>query len=174
MIVSERQHPPFQGGNNYNSSFNLNFNSNQPPLRELVLGQVKINENINKKLLANEKSLESLNIKLETLSSTLKNQSCFNKKVESLLAQIAASVPVSENVKVVTTRGGKSTCDPPHPNHAGKAPATQEEEQPTDQEETREPEKGTAPHDYIETSFLPFPTRNKKAPWMSSLPVLLR
>ena len=132
-------------------------------MRELVLGQVKINENINKKLLANDKSLESLNVKLETLSSTLKNQSSFNKKVESLLAQIAASVPVSENVKAVTTRGGKSTRDPPHPNHAGKAPATQEEEQPTDQEETTEPEKGTAPQDYIETSFLPFPTRNKKA-----------
>ena len=64
--------PPFQGGNNYNPSFNSNFNSNQPPLRELVLGQVKINENINKKLLANDKSLESLNVKLETLSSTLK------------------------------------------------------------------------------------------------------
>ena len=42
--------PPFQGGNNYNPSFNSNFNSNQPPLREFVLGQVKINENINKKL----------------------------------------------------------------------------------------------------------------------------
>ena len=64
--------PPFQGGNNYNPSYNSNFNSNQPPLRELVLGQVKINENINKKLLANDKSLESLNVKLETLSSTLK------------------------------------------------------------------------------------------------------
>ena len=49
---------PFQGGNNYNSS----FNSNQPPLRELVLGQVKINKNINKMLLANDKSLECLNV----------------------------------------------------------------------------------------------------------------
>ena len=113
--------------------------------------------------MANDKSLESLNIKLETLSSTLKNQSSFNKKVESLLAQIAASVPVSENVKAVTTRGGKSTHDLPHPNHAEKAPATQEEEQPTEQEETKEPGKGMAPQDYIETSFLPFPTRNKKA-----------
>ena len=54
--------PPLQGGNNYNS----NFNSSQPPLRELVLGQAKINENINKKLLANDKTLESLNVKLET------------------------------------------------------------------------------------------------------------
>ena len=48
-------------------------------MRELVLGQVKINENINKKLLANDKSLESLNVKLEALSSTLKNQLSFNK-----------------------------------------------------------------------------------------------
>ena len=69
---------------------------------------------MNKKLLANDKTLKSLNVKLETLSSTLKNQLSFNKKVESLLDQIAASVPVSENVKAVTTRGGKSTRDPPH------------------------------------------------------------
>ena len=89
--------------------------------------------------MANDKTLESLNVKLETLSSTLKNQSSFNQKVESLLAQIATSVPVFENVKVVTTRGRKSTRDPPHPNHAGKAPAAQEEEQPIEQEETREP-----------------------------------
>ena len=60
-------------------------------------------------------------------------------------------------------RGGKSTRDPPHPNHAGKASAAQEEEHLTEQEETREPEKGTAPQDYIETSFLSFPTRNRKA-----------
>ena len=96
------------------------------------------------------------------LSSTLKNQSSFNKNVESLIAQIAASVPIFENVKAVTMRGGKSTRDPPHSNHAGKAPIAQEEEQPIEQEETREPEKGTAPQDYIETSFLPFPTRNRK------------
>ena len=64
--------PRFQGGNNYNPSYNSNFNSNQPPLREPVLGQAKINENINKKLLANDKTLESLNVKIETLSSTLK------------------------------------------------------------------------------------------------------
>ena len=64
-----------------------------------MLGQAKTNENINKKLLANDKTLESLNVKLETLSSMLKNQSSFHKKVESLLAQIAASVPVSEMSK---------------------------------------------------------------------------
>ena len=58
-----------------------------------MLGQVKINKNINKKLLANDKSLESLNVKLQTLSSTLKNQLSFNKMIETQLAQIAASIP---------------------------------------------------------------------------------
>ena len=69
-------------------------------MRELVLGQVKINENINKKLLANDKSLESLNVKLETLSSTLKNQLSFNKMIETQLAQIAAALPIVESGKI--------------------------------------------------------------------------
>ena len=92
--------PPFQGGNNYNPSYNLNFNSNQPLLRELILGQAKNNKNINKKLLANDKSLESLNVKLETLSSMLKNQLSFNKMIETQLAQIAASLAVVESGKI--------------------------------------------------------------------------
>ena len=58
-------------------------------------------------------------------ANTYKNQLSFNKKVESFLAQIAASVPVFENVKVVTMRGGKSTHDPPHPNNTGIALAAQ-------------------------------------------------
>ena len=132
-------------------------------MRDLVFGQAKINESLNKKLAANDKILEGINGKLETLSSALKNQPSFNKMIETQLAQIAAVVPFSEKINAVTTRGGKSTRDPPQPNHAEKAPTAQEEEQPTDQEETREPEKGTAPQDFIETSFLPFPTRNRKA-----------
>ena len=51
--------PPFQGGgNNFNLNFNSNFNSNQPSLRDLVFGQAKINESLNKKLAANDKILE--------------------------------------------------------------------------------------------------------------------
>ena len=112
--------------------------------------------------MANDKSLESLNVKLETLSSTLKNQSSFNKKVESLLAQIAASAPVSENVKAVTTRGGKSTRDPPHPNHAEKAARPQvEEEESTKYDDSEEPEKEN-PRKTFDTSFLLFASRKQK------------
>ena len=73
---------------------NLNFNSNQPSLRDLDFGQAKINESLNKKLAANDKILESINAKVETLSSALKNQLSFNKTIETQLAQITTVVPV--------------------------------------------------------------------------------
>jgi regulator of sigma D len=52
---------------------------NQPCLRDLVLGQAKINENITKKLSCNDKMFENINSKFENLSSSVKNQLSFNK-----------------------------------------------------------------------------------------------
>jgi hypothetical protein len=114
-----------QGNSNYNS----NYNSNQPFFKELVLGQTKINENITKKLMHNDKMLKNINSQIEGLTSVVKNQLSFNKMVEIQLAQIATAIPIAsngkipaqpknshENVKVVTTRGGKTTRDPPNPN----------------------------------------------------------
>ena len=46
-----------QGNSNYNS----NYNSNQPSLKDLVFGQVKINESLTKKLTTNDKILENIN-----------------------------------------------------------------------------------------------------------------
>jgi hypothetical protein len=79
--------------------------------------------------------LENINSKIDGLSSSIKNQLSFNKMIETKLAQIAASIPVNnegkileqpensfEKVTALTMRGGKSTRDPPNPNHkAGKA-----------------------------------------------------
>jgi len=101
----------------------------------LVLGQAKINENITKKLMSNDKMLENINSQIEGLTFAVKNQLGFNKMVETQLDQIAVAIPIDnnskipaqpensrENVKVVTTRGGKTTRDPPNPNHSvGKA-----------------------------------------------------
>ena len=67
-----------QGNSNYNS----NYNSNQPSFKDLVLGQVKINENI-KNLMYNDKMLENINSKIESLSSLVKNQLSFNKMIET-------------------------------------------------------------------------------------------
>jgi len=69
---------------------------------------------------------------LEGFSSVIKNQLSFNKMIETQVAQLASScpnantgklprqpeVPSKENVKVVSTHGGKSTREPPFPQDA--------------------------------------------------------
>jgi hypothetical protein len=57
-----------QGGN---SNFNSNYNSNQPSLKDLVLGQAKINENLTKKFSHIDKILENINTKIDSLSSSI-------------------------------------------------------------------------------------------------------
>jgi hypothetical protein len=66
-----------------NSNNNFNYNSNQPCLKDLVLGQAKINESLNKKLTTNDKILENINSQIEGLASAVKNQMSFNKMVET-------------------------------------------------------------------------------------------
>ena len=69
-----------------------------------------------------------------------------------------------EKVNAVTTRGGKSTCDPSKPNNkTGKAQGQQEEgsSSSTKTQKTHEEEE-TTPQDFVDTSYLPFPTRNRK------------
>jgi hypothetical protein len=100
-------------------------------VKDLIFSQAKINESLNKKLAANDKSLENINIKTETLSSILKNQLSFNKMIETQLAQIAAAdsepwrilgqreAPV-ENVSMINTRWGKLSWRPFRANHVEK------------------------------------------------------
>ena len=105
-FVNNGYRPPQQGnsgwynqhrpqGNNFSNSF-----SNQPSLKDLVLGQAKINENLTKKLSFNDKVFENINAKLEALSSSVKNQASFNKMIETQMAQIAASIPVNDTGKI--------------------------------------------------------------------------
>ena len=84
-------------------------------------------------LAGNDKILESINAKVETLSSTLKNQLSFNKMLETQLALIAAAVPVSEFGKIsgqpespieianmVSTGWGNLPWQTSRTNHAGR------------------------------------------------------
>ena len=118
-----QQWSTYQGkdpSNNYNS-----FNSKQPSLRDLILEQARINENISRKLAFNDKVLENINTKMDSFSSTIKDQLSYNKKIEFQLAQLATTLPVATNlekVNAITTRGGKSTCDQPYPTRTGKTP----------------------------------------------------
>ena len=72
---------PYYQGNGGNG-FNNNYN-NQPSLKDLVLGQSKIIDSINKKLLANDKIHENLSEKMDYFSSIVKNQLSFNKMLET-------------------------------------------------------------------------------------------
>jgi len=101
-----------------------------------VLGQAKINENLVKKLSENDQMFVNINTMLDGLTLSVRDQLAFNKKIELKVAQLASAVKAVvspnyvENVNVVTTRGGKTTCDPPYPNHkTGRVPRQQEETQ---------------------------------------------
>ena len=106
----------------------MNFNNSfQPILQDLVYGQKQINDYISRKFLTNDKILESMAAQLEGFNSVIKNQLSFNKMIETQVAQLASScpntnagklpgqpeVPSKENVSAVTTRGGKTTQEPP-------------------------------------------------------------
>ncbi|WVZ97320.1 hypothetical protein U9M48_042868 [Paspalum notatum var. saurae] len=83
--------------------------------------------------------------------------------------------PPKEHINAITTRGGKSTQDPPHPsgashtNHTGKEQGkTTETEENDDPKTSTDAAKGkasskTLPHEFYDTTVLPFPQRNKKA-----------
>jgi hypothetical protein len=75
---------------------------------------------------------------MNSFSSAVKEQMIFNKKVELQLAQLASTLPIATNlekIKAITTRGGKSTRDPPHLKRAGKTPvAVQAEAKKEDNE----------------------------------------
>jgi hypothetical protein len=78
---------------------------------------------------------------------------------------LSAALPFATNheqVNAITTRGGKSTQDPPYPKGTGRTPAA-----PIVPEERRDDEvKEVVPqesqdqgmrHDFYDTNFLPFP-----------------
>ena len=62
--------PYYQGGNHNSNS----FNPNQPTLRDLVYGQAKINESLQKKLASTDKSMETIHAKMDGFSTAIKNQ----------------------------------------------------------------------------------------------------
>ena len=61
--------PYYQGGNGNSNS----FGPNQPTLRDLVYGQAKINESLQKKLAAIDKSMETIHAKMDGCSIAIRN-----------------------------------------------------------------------------------------------------
>jgi hypothetical protein len=101
-------------------------NSKRPSLRELIEEQDKLTNNLSKKLVANDKILEDINVKMDNFSEILKDQAIFNAKLESNLSKLSVVALVATNpeqVFNVRTRGGKQTTDPPYPKGTARPPA---------------------------------------------------
>jgi len=94
-------------------------------LKDLVKQQIKRNNEVNEKLAASDKILEDIHAKIDSFSSTINDQLKFNKKIEEKITQLATELPIATNpkqVRAITTRGGRSTKDPPYPKGARRAP----------------------------------------------------
>jgi hypothetical protein len=83
----------------YNNNSGSSF-GNQPSLKDLVLGQTKINDSIDKRIVANDKILENLSEKMDNFNSAIKNQLSFKNMLETQLAQLAVAVPSYEQGRV--------------------------------------------------------------------------
>ena len=69
-------------------------------MKDLVLGQAKINESLTKKLTTNDKMLKNINSQIESLSSAVKNQLSFNKMIKTQISQIAVAIPGNQSGKI--------------------------------------------------------------------------
>jgi hypothetical protein len=92
----------------------------------------------------------------------------YNKKIEIQLAQLASALPFATNpeqANAITTRGGKSTHDPPYPKGTGRTPAVPAvvpEEKKDDEVEEVSPQEEELQQDFHDTTLLQFPCRNQK------------
>ena len=72
------------------------------------------------------------------------NQLNFNERLENQLATLISKISHNEKVNVTTTRGEKTTCNPPYPKATKKKKVVMEV--PTEEEAPVEPqEKGKTP-----------------------------
>jgi hypothetical protein len=138
-------------------------------LRDLILEQARINDNIIKRLASNDKILD-INAKLDDFSSAIKDQLNHNNQIETRLAQLAAALPFATNpgqVQSITIRGGRSTHDPPYPKGTTRRQAAPVIpiviEEKDDEVEELEPLVPEMTQDFHDSKILPFPRRKRKA-----------
>jgi hypothetical protein len=70
-------------------------------LRELVADQSRLIDQMSKKIAFNDKILENISTRMDSFSSTNKNQHSFNIMIESQIAQLAVVVPPSDKGKIL-------------------------------------------------------------------------
>jgi hypothetical protein len=87
---------------NYHGNYSGNYQGNNfnTPLRDLVSSQTKLLDQISKKLVSNDKLLETINNRMDGFASAIKNQLSFNKMLESQIAQLASSITLANEGKI--------------------------------------------------------------------------
>jgi hypothetical protein len=66
----------------------------------MIINQNKVIEKMSRKLAFSDKILETINNRINSFTSAIKNQHSFNKMIESQTSKLAASVPVTEKGKI--------------------------------------------------------------------------
>ena len=101
---------------------------------------------------------------MDGFSTAIKNQLSINMMIETQLTQLVPAMPPAmENVKAITSRGGKTTQDPPYPTEDNMKKASPVAKEPSREDESEKVHEGkTAPHELYDTQVLPFPTWAKK------------
>jgi hypothetical protein len=95
---------------------------------------------------------------MDSFSAAIEDQLKFNKKIEEKIKQLAAVLPTAtdpEQVRAITTRGGRSTKDPPYPKGARRAPVVPpvaEEENNNEVEQDVQPQDTLQDHEMREFS----------------------
>jgi len=76
-----------------------------------VLNQGKLTDSLSKKLASNDKTLESINIRMESFSNAIKNQLSFNKMLETQLQQLAPFAAANDQRKIPGQPGELETAN---------------------------------------------------------------
>jgi hypothetical protein len=176
--------PSFPFNNCQQGGMGQNFNRSEPSLKDIVRDQLRIHLEVGKKLLTNDRILESIDSKMDNLTVAVQNQLNFNKVLETRIVQLAATlphpngrdflgqpvVPIKENVKVVITRSGKTMAEPKEKSKkmSPTDPVEEEEKAEAEVEAEPRPKKGeenlgkASLKDISDTHLLPFPHQAKK------------
>ncbi|KAK3132494.1 hypothetical protein QOZ80_6AG0522850 [Eleusine coracana subsp. coracana] len=108
------------------------------------------------------KEVDMLAAKIDLLMKKMDDQAKEKHMGESGKISGQPETPL-ENVNVVTMRGGKSTRDPPYPNTTGKEKKSTQVEKPAEEKEQEAMLlRKTAPYEFYDTNFMPFPKRKRK------------
>jgi hypothetical protein len=106
--------PSFPFDNCQHDGNGQNFNRNEPSLRDIIRDQVRINDDVGKKIRGTEKLLENINAKMDSFIVATQNQLSFNKMLETQIQQFSIAIlsqsnggsfktPIQESVRSIFT-----------------------------------------------------------------------